>query len=125
MVGITARRTALMTVLAVLAFSLGAAGLSGHVRAVPDPSPHVAAVQSALPAPGPTLRRQASAGDWKVRADRAGGGRGAPLLVLAGFLWLLGLGAGSVHRAPHPAWVGLTGRRHSISLRGPPALGLI
>jgi hypothetical protein len=121
MVGARARRSALAIAIAVLALSFVADGVSDDVRTSNDPSAHVAAVQSGPPAPVPLLRRQMSGGEWRVRADRAGDRRGATLVALVWLVWLLGSQPSTVHRAPHPPWSGLAHRRHSISLRAPPA----
>lgn len=109
-----------MVVVALLALSFVSDGVPG-ARASHDPSTHVATVQSGPVAPVPVVRRHTSIGDWSLRADRAGGGRGAALVALVGLLWLLGLGARTEHRAPDRTWTGLAHRRHSISLRAPPA----
>jgi hypothetical protein len=120
MVGATARRSALVVVVAVLALSFVADGVPGHVRPAHDPSGQVAAVQSGPLASIPSLRRQTSVADGRFRTDPAGGGRGAALLALVSVLCLLGLGSGTAHRAEHPTWAGCARRRHGISLRGPP-----
>ena len=109
-----------MVVVALVALSFVADGVPGRVRAAHGPADPVAAVHSGPLAPVPALRLQPSVGESTFRVDRAGGGRGAALLTVVWFLCLLGLGAGTAHRTPHPPWAGLARRRHSISLRAPP-----